>query len=57
MSKESAAFLTAALMMTAVTLLTVVLVSITGLWGYAETIVSLAVLVSGLVSLLWILNL
>lgn len=57
MSKESAAFLTAALMVVMVSLLTAVLVSVAGLWGYADTIISFVVLVSGLASLIWILNL
>ena len=57
MSKDSAAFLTAALMVVMVSLLTAVLVSVAGLWGYADTIISFVVLVSGLASLIWILNL
>ena len=57
MSKESAAFLTAALMLSMVSLLTAVVIIIIGLWGYADTIISLGVLIGGLASLLWILNL
>ena len=57
MSKESAAFLTVALMLIMVSLLTAVVNSMIGLWGYADTIISLVVLIGGLASLLWILNL
>ena len=57
MSKESAAFLTVALMLSMVSLLTAVVIIIIGLWGYADTIISLVVLIGGLASLLWILNL
>ena len=56
-SKESAAFLTVALMLSMVSLLTAVVISMIGLWGYADTIISLVVLIGGLASLLWILNL
>lgn len=57
MSKESAAFLTVALMLSMASLLTAVVIIIIGLWGYADTIISLVVLIGGLASLLWILNL
>lgn len=57
MSKESAAFLTVALMLSMVSLLTAIVISMIGLWGYADTIISLEVLIGGLASLLWILNL
>lgn len=57
MSKESAAFLTVTLMLSMVSLLTAIVISMIGLWGYADTIISLEVLIGGLTSLLWILNL
>ena len=36
MSKESAAFLTVALMLSMVSLLTAIVISMIGLWGYAD---------------------
>lgn len=57
MSKESSALLTAALLVIAVVLMATVVISITGLWRYADTILGLATLVSGLAMLIWILNL
>lgn len=57
MSKETAALLTAALLVVGVVLLTAVVISVTGLWCYADTILSLVTLISGLLVLIWILNL
>ena len=57
MSKESAALLTALLLVVSVVLVTAAVISLIGLWCYADTILSLVTLVSGLVVLIWILNL
>ena len=57
MSKETAALLTAALPVVGVVLLTAAVISVTGLWCYADTILSLVTLISGLLVLIWILNL
>ena len=57
MSKENAAFLAAALMLAMLTLITAVVISIAGLWGYADTILSFVVLAGGLAALVWMLNL
>lgn len=57
MSKQCAAFLTAALLIVTISLLVMVAVSVLGLWQYADTIISLAILISGLASMIWMLNL
>ena len=57
MSKESAALLTALLLVVSVVLVTAAVISLIGLWCYADTILSLVTLVSGLLVLIWILNL
>ena len=57
MSKETAALLTAVLLVIGVVILTAVFISVIGLWCYADTILSLGTLVSGVLVLIWILNL
>ena len=57
MSKESAALLTALLLVVSVVLVTAAVILLIGLWCYADTILSLVTLVSGLLVLIWILNL
>ncbi len=57
MSKESAALLTALLLVVSVVLVTAAVISLIGLWCYADTILSLVTLISGLLVLIWILNL
>ena len=57
MSKETAALLTAVLLVIGVVILTAAFISVIGLWRYADTILSLVTLVSGVLVLIWILNL
>ena len=57
MSKETAALLTAVLLVIGVVILTAVFISVIVLWCYADTILSLVTLVSGVLVLIWILNL
>ena len=57
MSKETAALLTAVLLVIGVVILTAVFISVIGLCCYADTILSLVTLVSGVLVLIWILNL
>lgn len=57
MSKETAALLTAVLLVIGVVILTAAFILVIGLWCYADTILSLVTLVSGLLVLIWILNL
>lgn len=57
MSKETAALLTAVLLVIGVVILTAAFISVIGLWFYADTILSLVTLVSGVLVLIWILNL
>ncbi len=57
MSKETAALLTAALLVIGAVLLTAVVLTLTGLWSCADTVLSLVTLISGLLTLIWILNL
>ena len=57
MSKETSALLTAVLLVIGVVILTAAFIAVIGLWCYADTILSLVTLVSGLLVLIWILNL
>ena len=57
MSKETAALLTAVLLVIGVVILTAAFISVIGLWCYADTILSLVSFVSGVLVLIWILNL
>ena len=57
MSKKTAALLTAVLLVIGVVILTAAFISVIGLWCYADTILSLVTLVSGVLVLIWILNL
>lgn len=57
MSKENAALLTAALALISIALVTALVITILGLWAYADLLLSVAVLVGGLGLLIWILNL
>lgn len=57
MSKENAALLTAALALISIALVTALVITILGLWAYADMLLSVAVLVGGLGLLIWILNL
>lgn len=57
MSKENAALLTAALLVIGMVVLAAIVITLAGLWSYADTILSLVTLVSGLLMLIWILNL
>lgn len=57
MSKENAALLTAALALISIALIAAVVITVLGLWAYADLLLSVVVLVGGLGLLIWILNL
>lgn len=57
MSKENAALLTAALVLVGISIFAAGVITILGLWIYADILLSVIVLVSGLALLIWILNL
>ena len=57
MSKENAALLTAALVLVGISIFAAGVITILGLWTYADILLSVIVLVSGLALLIWILNL